>query len=78
MPDAIVTRTGSRAPKVAFKVDGTPYSVSMPRRPGVDTYAIRLDRLWFWPFVRGARRLSMTSPGWKVERVGVKAGDDLY
>ena len=78
VPYAIVTRTGSNEPKVAFKVDGTPYSVSLSRRSGVDTYAVRLDRLWFWPFARGARKLSVTSPGWKVERVGVKAGDDLY
>lgn len=79
-PYAIVT--GPEAPKTGEKLvvtlDGTSYSVELSTREGVGSYAIRLDRLWFWPFARGARKLSIVTPGWQVERASVRAGDDLY
>lgn len=78
-PYAIVSGRGARTGDVVgVRIAGTPYSVSFATRKGVDSYAIRLDRLWFWPFAKGARSLSTITPGWKVERAGVQAGDDLY
>lgn len=41
-------------------------------------YSVRLDRLWFWPFVATGATLSTATPGWQVRRVDVDAGDDLY
>lgn len=79
VPYAIVKRSGGAAmPKVTVAVDDTPYAVQLTPRKGVESYAIRLDRLWFWPFAGGAQRLSVSTPGWTVERAGVKAGDALY
>jgi len=78
-PYAIVRGRGRRTgDKVVVELDGTVYRVAFSTRAGVDSYAIRLDRLWFWPFARGARRLSVSLPGWRVERAGVRADDDLY
>ncbi len=78
-PYAIVKGHGRRTgDKVVVELDDTVYRVAFSTRKGVDSYAIRLDRLWFWPFAGGAKRLSVATPGWTVERAGVKAGDDLY
>lgn len=70
--------------------DGNPVDVRMPRPGGgftarfaaqsdVRVYAIRLDRLWFWPNVssRDPRRWKVP-PGFEVRVVYKQAGDDLY
>lgn len=60
-----------RAGRRRFKVTLTGYR-------GVERYSVRLDRLWFWPFVATGAKLSSATPGWQVRRVDVRAGDDLY
>ena len=37
-----------------LKVEGHEFVVGFQTRPGPDEYAIRLDRLWFWPALAGA------------------------
>jgi hypothetical protein len=67
--------------EIRVRVDGRggPYGVTFATRKGVGRYAIRLDRLWYWPLA-GARTVRVTSetPGWTVEKVSVSAGSDLY
>ena len=77
---AIVTAPGGvTARRVSLRLTGTPYGIVFSTRKGVSRYAVRLDRLWFWPYAGGrSARLSSATPTWRVERVGVKAGSDLY
>lgn len=79
-PYAIVTGpsrvTGAR---VTVRLGGSPYGVTFSTRKGVARYAVRLDRLWFWPYAgSGSARLSSADPTWTVKRVDVRAGSDLY
>ncbi len=80
VPYAIVTGapTGSIARiEVEVSAPGGPFSVSFLPRPGVKRYAVRLDRLWFWPLVAGSAQLSSGTPGYAVQTVKVRS-DDLY
>lgn len=78
-PYAIVTGPGrgDGAP-VSIRLAGTPYALKLATRKGVNTYAVRLDRLWYWPYVGAGTRLVSATPGWQVQRVGARAGDALY
>ena len=79
-PYAIVTGP-SRAtgPRVTIRLGGTPYGVAFSTREGVERYAVRLDRLWFWPYAGGdSARLRSSDPSWTVERVNVRGSSDLY
>ena len=70
-----------RGKKVQFRIDGTagPYAVTLSTRKHQRTYAVRLDRLWFWPLIgKPTSRLTSQTPEWTVQRVSVDAGDDLY
>jgi hypothetical protein len=72
VPYALVS--GSGAERVTLQAGR--YTVTFISRPGVRRYAIRLDRLWFWPLVRGASLVSQTA-GYSVRTAG-RASDDLY
>ena len=80
VPYAIVSGASRTTGKqITVKVQGTPYGAVFSTRKGVDRYAIRLDRLWFWPYAGGrSARLTTPAAGWKVEVAGVRASDDLY
>jgi hypothetical protein len=43
-----------------------------------DVYAVRLDRLWFWPIIGPSPRITMSSPGYTVQVPRKQAGDSLY
>jgi hypothetical protein len=47
-------------------------------RPGATEYAVRLDRLWFAPFVGAAPQVATGVPGFKVRLEGHRSGDDLW
>jgi hypothetical protein len=57
--------------------DGT-FTVRMRARPGVTTYPVRLDRLWFAPFIGDDPRVEAATPGWNARREGRRTDDDLY
>jgi hypothetical protein len=82
VPYVVVTgKAHTRGARVAVSIAGRggPYRMTFTTRKDVDRYAIRLDRLWYWPFVRGAAiRVRGATPGWQATRASLKAGDDLY
>jgi hypothetical protein len=57
---------------------GRSFGVLMRTRPGPSSYAVRLDRLWFWRFLGPQARLFVTTPGWSVDRYEAKSDDRLY
>jgi len=65
---------------VAFRVGGArgSYTVTLRIRDGVMDYPVRIDRLWFWPFVGSRPRLSSLTPGYALHLVGLRSGDNLY
>jgi hypothetical protein len=63
---------------VAVRGRGGTYPVRMSAVPGTDVYAIRLDRLWFWPIIGPHPRITSGSPGYTVQMRRVRAGDRLY
>lgn len=78
VPYAIVSGPGDTTGKqVTVKLAGTPYGVLLAERKGVTHYAIRLDRLWFWPYVKSTA-LTTSDPAFTVKLVDVNAGSDLY
>ncbi len=58
--------------------NGTSYTVNLRARAGVQTYPVRLDRLWFWPLVEGKATLRSLTPGFTVRNMGLRSGDNLY
>lgn len=70
----------SDAGAITVKVIGAggPYTVSLSSRSGASRYAVRLDRLWFWPFVNGHVRVAMQTAGFGVRLVRLRSGDNLY
>jgi hypothetical protein len=60
--------------------DGTAFGAVVNTKAGHDTYAVRLDRLWFSPLVGPDPRVTVQVPasGWNVQVQGRRAGDDLY
>ena len=81
VPYAAVTGTPAKdgeRPVVDVRAGRRHFKIALNGYAGVERYSVRLDRLWFWPFVAAGARLSTASPGWRVRRVDVRAGDDLY
>ncbi len=79
VPYAIVTgRSPGDGVPVVVRLAGTPYAFALATHNGENRYAVRLDRLWYWPYAGAGARLVGATPGWTVERVGFRAGDDLY
>jgi hypothetical protein len=58
--------------------NGVRYGVTLRTRAGVDTYPIRLDRLWFWPLVGSAATVRSLTPGFTATTGGLRSGDNLY
>jgi hypothetical protein len=56
----------------------TTYGVTFQSRAGVEDYAVRLDRLWFWPLVSAHATFATTTPGDSVREVDLRSGDNLY
>jgi len=44
---------------------------------GTRRYALRLDRLWFWPYIGKNPHFEVNDPGWQVQLKGLKT-NDLY
>jgi len=63
---------------ITFNGNGGDYPLLMRSRPKVDAYAVRLDRLWFWPIIGPAPRVSSSTPGFSVRVERKQAGDRLY
>jgi hypothetical protein len=81
VPYAIVRgRPSGRGQWIIITVNGNggDYPVLMRQRPEVDTYAVRLDRLWFWPIIGPAPRVTSSTPGFSVRVERKQAGDRLY
>jgi hypothetical protein len=57
---------------------GRSFGVIMLGRPGETEYAVRLDRLWFAPFVGAAPRVQTGVPGFKARLEGHRSGDNLW
>jgi hypothetical protein len=70
-------RRGTRM-RLTVTGGGASYTVDLTGRPGVSTYPIRLDRLWFWPLLGAQPRFASDTPGVMVRRVGLDSGDNLY
>ena len=80
-PYAVVTGKPSRdGSKAIIDVKGGRYrfKIAMTTYKGIERYSVRLDRLWFWPFVARSARVSPATPGWRVRRINVNAGGALY
>jgi hypothetical protein len=57
---------------------GRSFGVIMLGRPGETEYAVRLDRLWFAPFVGPAPQVETGIPGFEARLEGHHSGDDLW
>jgi len=57
---------------------GRSFGVIMLGRPGETEYAVRLDRLWFAPFVGPTPHVETGMPGFKARLEGHRSGDDLW
>jgi hypothetical protein len=81
VPYAIVRGHPARSGEpIALKAvgHGGDYHVAFRSREGADTYAIRLDRLWFSPIIGPTPRLASTTPGYTLTIKRLRAGDALY
>jgi len=81
VPYAIVHgRPSGRGQWIVITVNGNggDYRVLMRQRPPDDVYAVRLDRLWFWPIIGPAPRVTSSTPGFSVRVERKQAGDRLY
>ena len=54
------------------------FGVLMRVRPGAGSYTVRLDRLWFWPFLGPQATVASTNPSWSVDRYEGESDDRLY
>jgi len=65
---------------VTFSVSGSAgsFTVRLLARSGVDTYPVRLDRLWFWPLMGAHPTLRSLTPGFTVRGFRLRSGDNLY
>lgn len=81
VPYAMVSGRAETGQRIGLKMRGrtAEFTVSFAAQSDVEEYAIRLDRLWFWPDVtrRDPARWAVP-PGFKVQIVRKQAGDDLY
>jgi hypothetical protein len=65
---------------IGFTVSGggRDFGVVLLGRPGVTEYAVRLDRLWFAPFVGPSPKVATGLPGYSVRVERHRSGDDLW
>ena len=78
---ALVKRRGNEmnaVAQVAVVDRGLTYRIVLHARSGVDSYPVRLDRLWFWPLLGSSPTFRILTPGFTVDRVGFRTGDNLY
>ena len=75
----VATRSGSESGPVTLELEaeGRIWKVTFQTRVDEAAYAIRLDRLWFEPFLGDAPSLRAPA-GWTAELKSVDAGDRLY
>jgi hypothetical protein len=81
VPYAVLRGRAERADqKVRLRVVGAggAFGVIVHVRPGVEQYPVRLDRLWFSPFLGPRPRFEVKAPGWVVRLERRQAGDDLW
>ena len=71
------TRRGETANLLLSGRRGT-FRVIIRARPGITTYPVRLDRLWFTRVLGSPPKLRTDTPNWTVRRLRVRTGDDLY
>jgi hypothetical protein len=73
-------RPSARDELLGFTVSGggRSFGVVLLGRPGQDEYAVRLDRLWFAPFVGPSPKVETGMPGFSVRLEGHRSGDDLW
>jgi hypothetical protein len=73
-------QAGARGGQVDLRITGRgqTFAVRMRTRPGVTAYPVRLDRLWFAPFVGPDPQVAAGTPGWTARREGRRTGDELY
>jgi hypothetical protein len=64
--------------KLAFKVGSRTFWAIFRARSGVDSYPVRLDRLWFWPMLGAHPRVRSATPGWRAHLAQLRDGDALY
>ena len=79
-PYAIVTgsaRSRGEAVTVAVRGAGGSYRARFRALEGRGSYAIRLDRLWYWPFAGNTVRLAVENRGWTVKKTLIDT-DALY
>jgi hypothetical protein len=67
-----------QAVKLGFEAGGQTYWVTLRARAGVDTYPVRLNRLWFSSIVGAHPRVRSATPGWSVHLARLRDGDALY
>lgn len=65
---------------IGFTVSGggRSFGVVLLGRPGQDEYAVRLDRLWFAPFVGPHPQVASGVPGFSARLERHRSGDDLW
>jgi hypothetical protein len=84
VPYAVVHgHTTKKLEKVLLRItgpDGTAFGAVLSTRTGQDTYAVRLDRLWFAALVGPSPRVEVQAPatGWSARLERHKTGDALY
>jgi hypothetical protein len=57
---------------------GGRFSVSVLGRPGENEYPVRIDRLWFAPFLGPRPRVQSETPGFQASLEHRRTGDDLW
>ena len=75
--------TSKKLEKVLLRItaaDGTAFGVVLSTKAGQDEYTVRLDRLWFSPFIGQRPRVEVQKPatGWSARLELHKTGDALY
>jgi hypothetical protein len=80
VPYVIVKRAGGADSQAAVTLSaaGRTWRVLFATNGDEDTYAIRLDRLWFSPFLGTSPTVASGTPGWNARLERVRAGDALY
>jgi hypothetical protein len=58
--------------------NGANYGVRLKIRAGVNEYPVRLNRLWFWPLLGAAPKVSSATSGFTATLAGLRSGDNLY
>jgi hypothetical protein len=64
---------------IPIRVDGMSFTIKFETTPGASTYAVDLDRAWFWSAIPDSaqRHFAATVPGFDIEVRHIRRSDDV-